>query len=78
MTNIQNGARPIKTVNSEKVKFIASNGPHLLVSLDLVDDMLTNYFGKDWHFTIANSKWYVSKTIDRHFKTAKDLPNSLR
>ena len=67
MTKIQTGGRPIKAENSEKLNFIASNGPHPLVSSYLVDGMLTNYFGKDWHFTITNSKWCISKTIDRLF-----------
>ena len=61
----------MKDENVEKLNFIASNGPHSLVSMDLVDDMLTNYFGKNWHFITAQSKWFVSKTVDRHFEYAR-------
>ena len=76
--HIQTSDRPLKDENAEKLNFVASNGPHPLVSTNLVDDMLTSYFGKDWHFTIANSKWFVSKTVDRHFQCARNLPNSLQ
>ena len=75
--SIQSRDRPLKDENAEKLNFIASNGPHPLVSSKLVDDMLTNRFGRDWHFTISNSKWFVSKTVDRHFHLARNLPNSL-
>ena len=75
---IDTSGRPLKDENVEKLNFIATNGPHPLVSMNLVDDMLTNYFGKDWHFTIAQSKWFVSKTVDRHFQCARNLANSLQ
>ena len=75
---IQRSDRPLKDENAEKLNFIATNGPHPLVSMNLVDDMLTNHFGKDWHFTIGNSKWFISKTVDRHFQCARNLPNSLQ
>ena len=58
LEEIQTHGRPLKDENAEKLHFIASNGPHPLVSMRLVDDMLDNHFGKDWHFTLANSKWY--------------------
>ena len=74
----QRSDRPLKDENAEKLNFIATNGPHPLVSMNLVDEMLTNHFGKDWHFTIANSKWFISKTVDRHFQCARNLPNSLQ
>ena len=75
---IDTSGRPLKDENVEKLNFIATNGPHPLVSMNLVDDMLTNYFGKDWHFTTARSKWFVSKAVDRHFQCARNLPNSLQ
>ena len=75
--SIQTSGRPLKDVNAQKLNFIASNGPHPLVSSKLIDDMLTNRFGRDWHFMIVNSKWFVSKTVDRHFQLARNLPNSL-
>ena len=62
---------------SVKLNFIATNGPHPLVSLPLVKDFLNAHFGQDWHFTLANSKWYVSKVADRHFYDAKMQCNSL-
>ena len=75
---IQTSDRPLKDENAEKLNFVASNGPHPLVSMNLVDDMLISHFGKNWHFTLANSKWFVSKTVDRHFQCARNLPNSLQ
>ena len=75
---IQTSGRRLKDENAEKLNFVASNGPHPLVSMNLVDDILTSRFGKDWHFTISNSKWFVSKTVDRHFQSARNLPNSLQ
>lgn len=74
---IQTSERPLKDENAEKLNFISSNGPHPLVSMSLVEDMLTRHFGKDWHFTLNDSKWFVSKIVDRHFQTAKNNPNSL-
>ena len=75
--SIDTSGRPLKDENVEKLNFIATNGPHPLVSMNLVEDMLTNRFGKDWHFTINKSKWFVSKTVDRHVQYARSLPNSL-
>ena len=75
--SIDTSGRPLKDENVEKLNFIATNGPHPLVSMNLVEDMLTNRFGKDWHFTINKSKWFVSKTVDRHVQYARNLPNSL-
>ena len=37
---IQSSDRPLKDENVEKLNFIATNGPHPLVSMNLVDDML--------------------------------------
>ena len=75
---IERSDRPLNEENAEKLNFVASNGPHPLVSMKLVDDMLTNHFGKNWHFTTVQSKWFISKTVDRHFQYAKNLPNSLQ
>ena len=78
---IQASSRPLKDENAEKLNFVASNGPHPLVSQKLVDDMLSRHFGKNslhWNFTTVQSKWYVSKTVDRHFQSARSMPNSLQ
>ena len=51
---IQPSSRPLKDENAEKLNFVASNGPHPLVSQKLVDDMLSRHFGKNslhWNFT---------------------------
>ena len=74
---IQTRGRPLKDENAEKLHFIASNGPHPLVSMRLLDDIIDNHFDKNWHFTLANSKWYISKTIDRQFLSARNMTNSL-
>ena len=49
-----------------------------LVSLNVVNDMLSTHFGNDWHFTISKSPHFISKTVDKHFKNAKAQPNSLQ
>ena len=72
----QSSKRPLNDLNAEKLNFISSNGPHPLVSMGLVEDTLSNYFGKDWHFTLSQSKWFISKTVDRQFREAKMAPNS--
>ena len=68
---IQTNDRPRKDENAEKLNFISSNGPHTLMSTKIVEEMLLRHFGDDWHFTLVNSKWFVLKTIDRYFQSAK-------
>ena len=77
LEDIQCSSRALNDKNAAKLNFISSNGPHPLESMGVVEEMLTHYFGTDWHFILANSKWFVSKVVDGHFKTAKSLPNSL-
>ena len=43
------------------LNFISANGPHPLSAMGLVTDFLTNHFGSEWHFTLNNSNWFVSK-----------------
>ena len=66
MEQIESEGRPLTHENACKLNFIATNGPHPLVSLSLVEDMLNSYFGKDWHFTLHNSKWFVLKVVNHH------------
>ena len=68
---------PLTHTNALKLNFISTNGPHPLLSLPLVEDMLNLHFGGKWHFILKDSKWFVSKVIDRHFTQARELPNSL-
>ena len=77
LEDIETKKRPLKHENSVKLNFISTNGPHPLVCLPLVKDVLNAYFGRDWHFTLAKSKWFVSKVVDRHFHDAKNCNNSL-
>ena len=77
LKNVATERRPLNQSTVEMLNFISTNGPHPLVAMNLVDDFLNAHFGKDWHFTINQSKWFVSKTVDRHFKLARELPNSL-
>ena len=77
LKNVSTERRPLNQSTVEMVNFISTNGPHPFVAMNLVDDFLNAHFGKDWHFTTNQTKWFVSKTVDRHFKLAKDLPNSL-
>ena len=70
-------SRPLAQKTTEMLNFVSSNGPHPLVCMSLVDSFLDAKFGTDWHFTIHQSKYFVSKAIDAHFKSAKELPNSL-
>ena len=74
---VQCSERPLKDENADKLNFISSNGPNPLVSRSLVEEMLNRRFGKDWHFTLLDSKWFVSKVVDRHFQLAKASTNSL-
>lgn len=60
------------------LNFISSNGLHPRVSRDLVDKILTNYFGNNWHFTIVQSSFLlVAKTFDQYFGSVTSQPNSL-
>ena len=51
----------------EKLNLISTNGPHPLVSLTNVDDMLTNHFEKNDDnliMTFTKSSYFVSGTVD--------------
>ena len=74
---VQCSERPLKDENADKLNFISSNGPDPLMSKSLVEEMLNRHFGKDWHFTLQDSKWFVSKVVDRHIQMAKASTNSL-
>ena len=63
--------------NTEMLNFVSTNGPHPLLCMDVVDSFLNRHFGKDWHFTISSNKYYVSKVVDGHVRSAQELPNSL-
>ena len=75
--SIQTKGRPLKQENVDKLNFISTNGPHPLMAMSLVTDFMTNHFGSNWHFTLNESKWFVSKTIDRKFEEARKKNNSL-
>lgn len=75
--DISTSKRPLQNITTERLNFISTNGPHPLVSENLIKDSLDSYFGKDWHFLRSNSSHYTSKVVDRHFKEARALPNSL-
>ena len=62
--------------NIEMLDFVSTNGPHPLLCMDVVDSFLNRHFRKDWHFTSSN-KYYVSKVVDGHVRSAQELPNSL-
>ena len=69
--------RPLSTESTKMLNFISTNGPHPLVSMNLVHKFLNDHFGNNWHFTIHKSNHFVSKVVDAHFKDTKALPNSL-
>ena len=69
--------RALKQRTTEMLNFISTNGPHPLVSMSLVDSFLSSYFGKDWHFCVNVSKYFISQCVDARFKAARQLPNSL-
>ena len=77
LENVETQKRPLNSQTTNMLNFISTNGPHPLVSLPLVKDFLDSYFGKEWHFTLNDSKWYVSKVIDKHMYNAKNCTNSL-
>ena len=69
--------RNLKDDDVAKLNFISTNGPHPLMSAILVEDFLTNCFGSNWHFTIAKSKWFVSKTVGKQLETARSANKTL-
>ena len=69
--------RKLLQKNTEMLNFVSTNGPHPLLCMDVVDSFLNRHFGKDWHFTISSNKYYVSKVVDGHVRSAQELPNSL-
>ena len=70
-------SRPLLQNTTKMLNFISTNGPHPLVSINLVDAFMNERFGKNWHFTIHRSNYIVSKSVDNQFKSAKELPNTL-
>ena len=77
LEDIETKKRRLKHETSVKLNFISTNGPHPLVSVPLVNDFLTDFFGKEWHFTLSSSKWFTSKVVDGHIEAARNLANSL-
>ena len=77
LNKISTEDRPLQQKTTEMLNFVSTNGPHPLLSVSLVDDFLDAHFGKNWHFTTNQSQWFISKTVDRHFREAKELSNSL-
>ena len=77
LEDIETKKRPLKHENSVKLNFISINGPLPLVCLPLVKDVLSAYFGRDWHFTRAKCKWFISKVVNRHLHDAKNCYNSI-
>ena len=75
--DISTSKRPLQNITTERLNFISTNGPHPLVSENLIKDSLDSYFGKDRHFLRSNSSHYTSKVVDTHFKEARALPSSL-
>ena len=51
--------RPLAQKTTEMLNFISTNGPHPLVCMDLVDKVVNAYFGKNWHFIIHQSNYFV-------------------
>ena len=75
---IETSSHRLKHDTSQKLAFISTNGPSPLVSLNVVEDALNDYFkGNDWHFVLSNSKHYTSKVVDTRIEEAKTLPNEL-
>ena len=78
MNAIDTSSRPLKHITSEKLLFISSNGPHLSVSLMLVEDALNLYFkGNKWHFVLRDTKYFTSKVVDRRIREAEGMANDL-
>ena len=70
-------SRSLLQKTTEMLNFVSTNGPHPLVSMNVVDSFLDLHFRKKWHFTVNLSKFYVSQSVDAHFRSARQLPNSL-
>ena len=73
LEDIETRKHKLNHENAVKLNFISTNGPNPLVSLPLVCHFLTDFFGKEWHFTLAQCKQFTSKVIDSQFEAAKNL-----
>ena len=76
LNKISSESRPLQQQTTDQLNFILTNRPHPLVSSGLVEHFLDAHFRRDWHFTLAQSKWFVSRNVDQHMEKAKSLPNS--
>ena len=76
LNKISSESRPLQQQTTDQLNFILTNRPHPLVSFGLVEHFLDAHFRRDWHFTLAQSKWFVSRNVDQHMEKAKSLPNS--
>ena len=62
ISEIESSKRHLKRTTGEKLTFIATNGPHPLQSLKVVEDALDMYFDdKPWHFVTSASNYLVCK-----------------
>ena len=76
LNKILSESRLLQQQTTDQLNFILTNRPHPLVSSGLVEHFLDAHFRRDWHFTLAQSKWFVSRNVDQHMEKAKSLPNS--
>ena len=76
--SIESSSRRLKHETGEKLTFISTNGPHPLVSMNIVEEALDLHFkGKRWHFVLSDSKYFTSKAVDNLFREAENRPNDL-
>ena len=78
ISSIESSSRTLKHETSERLTFVSSNGPHPLKAMKLIEDALNMHFkGKPWHFVLSDSKYYVSRVVERLMKEADALPKEL-
>ena len=78
ISQIETTSRRLSHENAQKLAFISKNGPHPLVAMNVVEEVLNLQFkDKPWHFALFRSKYYTSKAIDSVYKEDEYMPNLL-
>ena len=78
ISSIDTSSRTLSHTTTQNLTFISSNGPHPLKAMNVIEESLNLHFdGKPWHFVLSNSKYFVSRVVDRLLKEADALPNEL-
>ena len=76
INEIETSKRRLSCTTSERLTFIATNRPHPLQCLKVVEDALDKHFeNKPWHFVMCGTKYFASKVVDRQVKDSYEFTN---